>query len=209
MDFTLSTPGYPQRRQEKNLDLTRLQRAGSNTALFRIEQANEAEANLPAFQDAASAHARLSRAQPHGQGARCAAREARERPEAPRRVGPVPGELGRSGQARFGLGAERRLARKIEFERLLREGSRRSGSGYTLFFLRREAGGPRLGILVSRKHAARATVRNGIKRCIREAFRLEQGGLGAVDVLVRPPFGARPGPRMLQRLRELFTELGK
>jgi ribonuclease P protein component len=64
-------------------------------------------------------------------------------------------------------------------------------------------------MLVTRKHAAKATVRNGIKRCIREAFRLEQARLGAMDVLVRPPFGVRPGARMLGRVRELFLELGK
>ena len=103
----------------------------------------------------------------------------------------------------------RRLANKADFERLLREGSRRSRSGYTFFTSMRDTGPPRLGIVITRKHAARATVRNGIKRCIREAFRLEQAGLGALDVLVRPPFGARPGVRMLVRLRELFLELGK
>jgi ribonuclease P protein component len=125
----------------------------------------------------------------------------------------VPGELGKSRRAaigrRYGLGAERRLADKADFERLLREGSKRSRSGYTFFTSMREAGPPRLGIVITRKHAARATVRNGIKRCIREAFRLEQAGLGALDVLVRPPYGARPGPQMLVRLRELFLELGK
>ena len=52
-------------------------------------------------------------------------------------------------------------------------------------------------------------MRNRIKRCIREAFRLEQRGLGALDVLVRPPFGARPGVAMLRQLRELFSGLGK
>lgn len=78
-----------------------------------------------------------------------------------------------------------------------------------MFVAARAGGPPRLGILISRKHASRATVRNRIKRCIREAFRLEQPGLGALDVLVRPPFGARPGVLMLQRLRELFSELGK
>lgn len=52
-------------------------------------------------------------------------------------------------------------------------------------------------------------MRNRIKRCIREAFRLEQAGLGALDVLVRPPFGARPGVAMLHQLRGLFSELGK
>jgi len=112
-------------------------------------------------------------------------------------------------QARFGLGAEKRLASKADFERLLREGSRRSRSGYTLYFLARADGPPRLGILISRKHAARATERNGIKRCIREAFRLEQGSLGALDILVRPPYGARSGAAMRVRLRELFSGLSQ
>jgi len=115
--------------------------------------------------------------------------------------------LGNSKQARFGLGAEKRLARKADFERLLREGTRKSRSGYTLYFMMRAEGPPRLGILITRKHAAKATVRNGIKRRIREAFRLEQAALGALDVLVRPPYGARPGAAMLLRLRELLAGL--
>ncbi len=115
--------------------------------------------------------------------------------------------LGNSKQARFGLSAGKRLARKADFERLLREGSRKSRSGYTLFFMVRAGGTARLGILITRKHAARSTVRNGIKRRIREAFRLEQAALGPLDVLVRPPYGARPGAAMLARLRELFAGL--
>src|SRR5258706_16359515 len=96
-------------------------------------------------------------------------------------------------QTVLGLGGEKWFARKADFERLMREGSRKSRSGYTLFYLMRAEGPPRLGILISRKHAAKATVRNGIKRCIREAFRLEQAGLGGIDEPVRPPDGARPG----------------
>jgi ribonuclease P protein component len=114
-----------------------------------------------------------------------------------------------SKRARFGFGAEKRLASKADFERLLREGARRNRSGYTFFTSARAGGPPRLGILISRKHAARATVRNRIKRCIREAFRLQQADLGAIDILVRPPFGARPGVAMLGQLRALFAELGK
>jgi ribonuclease P protein component len=117
--------------------------------------------------------------------------------------------LGIFMRARFGLDATRRLAKKADFERLLREGGRRSRSGYTFFIATRAEGPPRLGILISRKHAARATVRNQIKRCIREAFRQEQAMLGSVDVLVRPPYGARPGPAMLARLRELFSGLNR
>lgn len=111
--------------------------------------------------------------------------------------------------ARLGLDATRRLAKKADFERLLRDGSRRSRSGYTFFVAARAEGPPRLGILISRKHAARATVRNQIKRCIREAFRLEQATMGALDVLVRPPYGSRPGVAMLGRLRELFSGLSQ
>lgn len=62
-------------------------------------------------------------------------------------------------------------------------------------------------MLISRKHAARAVVRNHIKRCIREAFRLEQGRLGALDVLVRPPYGVKPSAQMITRLRDIFGSL--
>lgn len=114
---------------------------------------------------------------------------------------------GRGKRARYGFGAERRLARSAEFERLLSRGTRRNFDGYTFYLERRAEGPPRLGILVSRRHAAKATERNGIKRCIREAFRLEQARLGALDVLVRPPYGARGSAAMLARLRELFGRL--
>ncbi len=114
---------------------------------------------------------------------------------------------GRHRPGRCGFGADRRLSRSAEFERLLARGTRRSLSGYTFYLERRAEGPPRLGILVSRRHAAKATERNGIKRCIREAFRLEQARLGALDVLVRPPYSARPSAAMLVRLRDLFCRL--
>jgi ribonuclease P protein component len=93
------------------------------------------------------------------------------------------------------------------FDDLLRDGRRSSMSGFVFYTARRDAGSARLGILVSRRHSPKATVRNHIKRCIREAFRLEQARLGALDVLVRPPYGARPGARLIARLRELLGAL--
>jgi ribonuclease P protein component len=80
-------------------------------------------------------------------------------------------------------------------------------AGYTFYLERRAAGGPRLGLLVTRKHASRASERNLIKRCIREAFRLEQERLGALDVLVRPPYGIKPSGEMILRLRSLLAGL--
>ena len=112
-----------------------------------------------------------------------------------------------SGSRSSPFGADRRLSGRSAFEPLLRTGKRRSVSGYTFYIARRSEGPPRLGILVTRRHAARATERNRIKRCIREAFRLEQRGIGSVDVLVRPPYGSRGSARMLEQLRELFKRL--
>jgi ribonuclease P protein component len=80
-------------------------------------------------------------------------------------------------------------------------------AGYTFYLESRDAGDPRLGLLVTRRHAARASDRNRIKRCVREAFRLEQGRLGAVDLLVRPPYGVKPSPLMIARLRDIFATL--
>lgn len=113
----------------------------------------------------------------------------------------------RGTRAGFGFGPDRRLSRSSDFERLLAHGSRRTIAGYTFFLERRGDGPPRLGILISRKHAAQATERNGIKRCIREAFRLEQSRLGGLDMLIRPPFGVHASPQMLARVRELLCKV--
>ena len=80
-------------------------------------------------------------------------------------------------------------------------------AGYTFYLESRDAGGPRLGLLVTRKHAARASERNRIKRCVREAFRLEQAALGPLDMLVRPPYGIEPSPQMILRLRAVLATL--
>jgi ribonuclease P protein component len=172
--------------------------ARCNSALFRIGRDGD-EADLPAFQDAAREAPRFPRAQPHCRRPQSAAQSARQRTAPPR-------ALVASGK-RFGLDGARRLRQKAQFEGLLQHGSRRTLDGYTFYVKRRETGGARLGMLVSRRHSHRAVERNRIKRCIREAFRLEQDRLGALDVLVRPPYGAKPSAQMIVRLREIFGRL--
>lgn len=90
---------------------------------------------------------------------------------------------------------------------MLQQGIRLRADGFTFFLERRVAGRARLGILVSRKHSAAASERNRLKRCIREAFRLEQGKLGPVDVLVRPPERVAASAEMMRRLQKLLREL--
>lgn len=110
--------------------------------------------------------------------------------------------------AKFSFGADRRLARRSEFEKILREGARRSLSGYTFYVMHRpDTGPPRLGLLVSRKHARQASQRNRIKRRIREAFRHEQAAFRGLDVLVRPPYDLRRAGSGFACLRKLFSRL--
>ncbi|MDW8468241.1 MAG: ribonuclease P protein component [Burkholderiales bacterium] len=107
------------------------------------------------------------------------------------------------------FGRDQRLHTSAAFEALLRRGRRTARHGFVFYTLRRDSGPARLGILLSRRHARKATMRNRIKRCIREAFRLEQARLGALDVLVRPPCGMKPGPATLALLRSLFGALAR
>jgi ribonuclease P protein component len=111
------------------------------------------------------------------------------------------------GRSRLGFGADRRIATQAEYERLLRGGKRRSLSGFTFIVAPGSTGIARLGILMSLKVSRRANVRNRVKRCIREAFRLEYPGLAPIDVLVRPPQNIRVERGLLARLRIAFAGL--
>lgn len=108
-----------------------------------------------------------------------------------------------------GFGRQKRIRTSAQFEALMRGGMRRSLAGFTFFYARSPVGHARLGILISRKHAARATDRNRIKRCIREAFRQSQENLGAIDLLVRPPYGFRPSTETVAKLRLCLESLVK
>ena len=174
--------------------------ARSNTALFRTRGTDEA--HLPTVQDAPRAASRVSRALENARRTQGSAQPARSRPASSRVVTVVA-----AAQKRFVLDAARKLRQKAEFERLLRQGERRVLDGYTFFVERRAVGKPRLGILISRKHAAAAVDRNRIKRCIREAFRLEQERLGSLDVLVRPPYGRPFSADMVSVVRRLLARL--
>jgi ribonuclease P protein component len=116
---------------------------------------------------------------------------------------------GTGARHKAGFGPEKRIRTSAEFESLMRTGTRRTLSGFTFFFSARLAGPPRLGILISRKHAAHATDRNRIKRCIREAFRQTQNELGPLDVLVRPPYGLKTSTETVSLLCSCLGRLAK
>jgi ribonuclease P protein component len=64
-------------------------------------------------------------------------------------------------------------------------------------------------MMVTRRHARLASDRNAIKRRIREAFRLQRDALGALDVLVRPPFGVKASRTMSSQLSRLLSRLAE
>lgn len=115
--------------------------------------------------------------------------------------------LSATARTRLAFGRAQRLTQRVDFERLFREGERRSAGGFLFYVARRDSGSARLGIVISRRHARLAATRNAIKRNIREAFRLEQSVLGPIDLLVRPPLGIKPSAEMMTRLRALLLRL--
>lgn len=75
-----------------------------------------------------------------------------------------------------------RLTRQREFDCVIQRGRKLKVSGMSVFYLPNDLGYPRLGISLGRK--CRPSVkRNTIKRRIREAFRLSQHNLPAIDIV--------------------------
>lgn len=90
----------------------------------------------------------------------------------------------RATQAKFPRSV--RLLKHADFDRVYKSGRRQFSSHMTVFYLRREKGGARVGFTVGRVLGG-AVERNRIRRRLREAVRLRQGLLtGAVDVVINP-----------------------
>lgn len=89
--------------------------------------------------------------------------------------------------ARNKLPSKARLHHTREFQRVYKHGLRATGSWMTVVVLRQSSKqGIRVGVSVSKDHGS-AVRRNKIKRLLREAFRLERGGMPPdIDVVLIP-----------------------
>jgi ribonuclease P protein component len=67
----------------------------------------------------------------------------------------------------------------------------------------------RLGLAISRRAAARAVVRNRLKRCAREVFRHHQDQLAGIDtvVMAQPAAAAAPSARLTASLIRLWERI--
>lgn len=91
-----------------------------------------------------------------------------------------------------------RLVRPAEFREVSRRGRVFEGTTALIRSRTNGLGHPRLGVAAPRRYGC-APRRNRFRRLVREAFRLEQHALGALDLLVSPRPGA--GPPSLETLR--------
>jgi ribonuclease P protein component len=103
----------------------------------------------------------------------------------------------------FGFPKRSRLLDAREFERVFAARHSAASPGFAMYGAANELGHARLGITVSRR-TGNAVERNRWKRVLREAFRLSQSRLPAIDFVcvVRSP-----APPPLTTLSETLLEL--
>jgi ribonuclease P protein component len=77
-----------------------------------------------------------------------------------------------------------RLLRPAEFELVIKTGQRLQDNYFTVYAAPSPLGHARLGLIVGRRVSNKSTVRNRIKRCVRESFRHEQDLLAGYDIVV-------------------------
>lgn len=107
------------------------------------------------------------------------------------------------------LRSHEKLKDSAQFKTVQKHGSKLTGQCFLILQCDNSEGFPRLGVTVSKKTSKKATVRNRIKRIIRESFRMQKQYLPAVDIVVisRKKAGQLPADQLRQDLAKLWQQL--
>lgn len=82
------------------------------------------------------------------------------------------------------FGKSQRLLKPAEFKQVFEKRQSAHNAHFGIYAMTNTLGHARVGLVVSKKVSKKAVVRNRIKRQVREAFRLKQQDLGAIDYVV-------------------------
>lgn len=90
-----------------------------------------------------------------------------------------------------------RLVQKSQFDTVYKQGCRIADAYFVILARPNEVGFPRLGLSVSARAVGCAVNRNRVKRIVRESFRLRQGLLPAIDIVVNARSAARDASKQM------------
>lgn len=77
-----------------------------------------------------------------------------------------------------------RLLNAAQFDVVFKQGRRFNVGAFTAVVASNELGFPRIGFAFSKKHLPLSVQRNRVRRILREQFRLQQGALAPVDLVL-------------------------
>ncbi|MBL8486457.1 MAG: ribonuclease P protein component [Rhodocyclaceae bacterium] len=101
------------------------------------------------------------------------------------------------------FGRRLRLLQATEFSVVFSARRSLRGESFDLLFKPNGGSGPRLGLVIAKKFARRAVMRNLLKRLARESFRAAAAGLASADLVLRlrRPVAGPAGREDRRRLR--------
>jgi ribonuclease P protein component len=101
-----------------------------------------------------------------------------------------------------------RLPAGNDFEAVFREGGSIQGPLFLVRFRKRASGDARWGFAVGKKLDRRATVRNRLRRRLREAARATPASSADIVVVARPRLADAPFPRVTAELDRMLRAAG-
>ncbi len=84
----------------------------------------------------------------------------------------------------FSFPPQLRLKKPAEYKKVFAKPVKSSDTYFTMLAIKNDFDHPRLGLAIAKKNIRKAVHRNMIKRTVRENFRMQQQGLGNIDIVV-------------------------